>query len=170
MSKKEVDNFDKNENFIMFFREHLAEMRWLSQENPTAYNVFLFLCEHMDRGNGIICPSSLMEQYFNKSRVTISRAIKHLYDNGFIDILKIGTSNAYVINPSIAWTNKKAGIEYCQFNGTMLVDRKQNLDYSIEHPRTKMRNYTKKATQIPGQLSFAQLPEALEVQEDDIVD
>lgn len=169
-SKNQLDHH-KNDNFVMFFREHMPELRWLSMENRTAYNIFMFLCEHMDRGNGLICPSSLLEDYFNISRMTVSRAIRHLYDNGFIDILKVGGSNAYIVNPSIAWTNKKDGIEYCQFNGTFLIDRKQNLDYSLENQRIKMKNYSSKAKQIPGQLSFATFTnELVGIEEGDIVE
>lgn len=168
MSKKKEIRTPGNEDFVMFFRNHMPELRWLSIENPTAYNVFMFLCEHMDRSNGLICPSSLLEQYFNKSRVTISRAIQYLSNNGFICIMKVGTANAYIVNPSIAWTSKKEGIEYCQFNGTFLIDRKQNLDYSLEAQRLKMKNYSTKAKQIPGQLAFASFTEA--VLEDNLIE
>lgn len=162
MSRKvSIKHPNGNEDFVMFFRNHMTELRWLAKENPTAYAIFMFLCEHMDRGNGIICPSTLLEEYFNISKRTVQRAIKHLNDNGFICIMKVGTSNAYIINPSIAWTSKKEGIEYCQFDGTFLIDRKQNLDYSMEKERLKMKNYSARAKQIPGQLAFATYTEAL---------
>lgn len=166
-TKNQLDK-TKNDDFVMFFREHMPELRWLSIENTTAYNIFMFLCEHMDRSNGLICPSSILEDYFNVSKRTVQRAIKYLSDNGFICIMKVGTSNAYIVNPSIAWTSKKDGIEYCQFNGTFLIDRKQNLDYSLEAQRTKIKNYTKRAQQVPGQLAFATYTEA--VLEDNLIE
>ena len=159
--KNDIDKKIKNKDFVMFFRDHMTELRWLSRENPTAYQIFMFFCEHMDRGNGLVCPLSILEDYFGYSKRTIQRAIKHLSDNGFICVLKVGTSNAYVINPQIAWTSKRNGLEYCQFNGNILIDRKQNMDYSLDKQRLKMKNYSTKAKQIPGQLAFSTYTEEL---------
>lgn len=149
----------RNSNFIMLFRDKLPELMWLQMNHPQASTILMFLCNHMDRGNAIICPSSILEEYFDVSRQTISTNIRKLYNYGFIDILKCGNANAYVVNPDFAWTSEKKGMEYCAFNGKILINRSDNKDFDIEVSRTKMKKLQKVVRkdlsgQLPGQMRF----------------
>lgn len=136
-------NAIKNSNFIMLFRDNIPELMWLQMNHPRAASILMFLCNHMDRCNSIVCPSNILEEYFNVSRQTISENIRRLYEFGFIDILKCGTSNVYVINPDFAWTSEKKGMEYCSFNGKILINRKDNKDHDIEKQRRKLKSLEK---------------------------
>lgn len=129
----------KNENFVMFFRDHMPEMRWLSMNHPKAYSILLFIIEHMDYYNALMCPTSVMQEYFKVSRQTISNNIKVLRDNGFIDVLKVGTSNLYVTNPNVAWANDADKVLYCKFEGNILVNKSENLDYKFTHQFDKLK-------------------------------
>ena len=68
----------KNSDFVQLYRNHITEVRWLLKKNPLACEIFLFLLEHMDTSNALACSSALLEDYFEKSRTTIFRAIKVL--------------------------------------------------------------------------------------------
>lgn len=126
---KEQTETEKNGNFVQFYRPHLTEVTALAKANPVALELFLFICEHMDGYNALMCSYQVFVDYTGKSRQTCSKAIKHLYDNGYIDILKSGTSNVYIINQEIAWTSWSTSKQYCQFNGNILVSAKENQDY-----------------------------------------
>ena len=59
----------------------------------------------MDNRNALACSYAVFEDYFGKSRSTVYRAVKLLEENGFLNVLKMGTSNVYVVNEDLAWTD-----------------------------------------------------------------
>jgi DNA-binding PadR family transcriptional regulator len=65
--------------------------------------------------------------------MTIYRAIKTLQDNGFIDVLKMGTSNVYIVNEDLAWTDKNTKKKFAKYDGKILVSKKENKDYEYRN-------------------------------------
>lgn len=126
---EEREEQKKNSNFVMIYRDHMPEMRWLMKKSGIASSILNFIIEHMDSKNALICSQQVFVDYFEISRATVGRAIKLLYDNGFVDILKSGTSNVYIVNKEIAWTSWNNQKEYCQFNGNILISKTENKDY-----------------------------------------
>jgi len=111
----------KNSNFVMMYRDHMPEMRWLMRKSGIAASIFNFILEHMDTYNALVCSHKVFAEAFDVSTRTVDRCVKLLYDNGFIDILKSGTSNVYVVNQELAWTTWENEKEYCAFNGKILL-------------------------------------------------
>lgn len=132
MNLDRLDIFDKNDNFVQLYKQNISTIRWLNKNNPTALDVFLFIIEHMDDRNALACSYAVLEEALGKSKPTITRAIKCLKENGFVGVLKMGTSNVYVVNHEVAWTSKGNLKKYCKFNGNILITHKENLDYSYE--------------------------------------
>ncbi|MGG0261995.1 helix-turn-helix domain-containing protein [Bacillus mycoides] len=95
-------------------------------------SLLFFILEHIDNRNAFACSYSVFEDYFGKSRMTIYRAIKVLEKNGFIDVLKMGTSNVYVVNEDLAWTDKNTSKTFAKHNGDILVSKKENKDYQYQ--------------------------------------
>lgn len=132
-NQEHEDKKDKlNSDFVQLYRNHLTEIRWLMNKNTLACELFLFIIEHMDTSNALACSSAIFEDYFGKSRSTISRAVKLLKDEGFISTLKMGTCNVYIVNQDVAWTSWNNKKEYCKFEGNILVSRKENKDYAYK--------------------------------------
>lgn len=129
----------KNSNFVQLYRNNITAIRWLSKNNSTALEMFLFILEHMDHTNALGCSYSIFEEALGKSKPTITRAIKVLKDNGFLSVLKMGTSNVYVINQDIAWSSWDNKKKYCKFNGNMLISHKENKDYAYEKTSSKVK-------------------------------
>ena len=130
--QKEIENQEnekKNSNFIMMYREHMTEIRWLINKSGKAANILNFILEHMDYNNALMCSYQVFIDYFEISHSTVVRAIKLLKENGFIDVLKSGTSNVYIVNQEIAWTSWDNQKKYCKFNGNILISAKENKDY-----------------------------------------
>lgn len=78
---------------------------WLMAKSPIAYRIFKFLMNNMDSYNAVICFQTVIQERFNLSRMTVSRAIKLLKEKQHIDIYKSGTSNVYAVNKQIAWNS-----------------------------------------------------------------
>ena len=137
--QEEREKVRKNRNFVQFYRTNMPELRWLSETNGLAFSILLFVIEHMDNRNALACSYAILEDYFEKSRTTIYRAVKLLEDNGFVSILKMGNSNVYIVNSEVAWSSWGNQKEYCQFDGKILVSRKENKDYTYRSQFDKFK-------------------------------
>lgn len=129
----------KNENFVQMYRDHMPELRWLMKKSGIASSILNFIMEHMDYHNALCCSYTVFMDYFDVSKPTISRAIKLLKDNGFIDVLKSGTSNVYIVNHEVAWTSYGEDKKMCKFNGNIIVSQKENKDYFYRNQFDKFK-------------------------------
>ena len=129
----------KNRNFVMLYRDHMPEMRWLAKRSGIATSILMFILEHMDVRNCLVCSYKVFMEYFEISSDTVRRSIRLLQENGFIDILKSGLSNVYVINPEIAWCSWGNQKQYCQFDGKVLISRTENKDYSYRNQFDRLK-------------------------------
>lgn len=127
--EKKREQESKNSNFVQLYRESMPEMRWLMTNHQFASSLLFFILEHMDNRNALACSYSVFEDYFGKHKTTIYRNLKILEDNGFVDILKMGTSNVYVVNADLAWTDSNSTKKYAKYDGKILVSKKENKDY-----------------------------------------
>jgi len=131
-SQKQQEEKKKNINFIQIYRDNMPELRWLMNTHTFASNLLFFILEHMDNKNALACSYSVFEDYFGKSRTTIYRGIKTLEENGFLDVLKMGTSNLYVVNENLAWTDANDKKKFAKYDGKILVSKKENKDYEYK--------------------------------------
>lgn len=119
----------RNSDFVQIYRENMPELRWLMSNHNFPTALLFFIIEHMDNRNALACSYAVFEDYFSKSRMTIYRGLKVLEENGFIDVLKMGTSNVYLVNQDLAWTDRKDMKKFAKYDGKILVSRKENKDY-----------------------------------------
>lgn len=137
--KEDMENAKKNNNFVQLYRENMPELRWLMGKSGVASKLLFFIIEHMDSKNALACSYSIFEDYLEVSKPTITRAIKLLKDSGFVDVLKMGTSNVYVINTEIAWSSWENQKKYAKFNGNLLISKKENKDYQYRNQFDKFK-------------------------------
>ena len=57
--------------------------------------------------------------------MTIYRGIKVLEENGFLSVLKMGTSNVYLVNEDLAWTDSNDKKKFAKYDGKILVSKKK---------------------------------------------
>jgi len=142
--KEIAEETKKNSNFIQLYRDNLPELRWLMSNYAFASSVLFFILEFMDGKNVLACPNTVMMEYFSKSKSSILRAIKVLDDNGFLTVMKLGTTNVYIVNTQVAWTsysNQKTGasITYSNLDGNMLISKKENMDYDLRQQNERFK-------------------------------
>jgi len=134
---KETLKKEKNSPFSrwsQFNLEHTKELMWLALKHPKAHAILYFLVDQMDGKNAVMCSYAVLQEILNIGRTTASTAIKTLKDNGFIAVLKSGTSNIYAINDSVywkSWGNKK---QYSKFPANIILslsEQEKNLQTKI---------------------------------------
>lgn len=130
--EKEHEERKKNHNFIQLYRDNMSELRWLMSNHSFASSLLFFILEHMDNRNALACSYSVFEDYFDKSRSTVYRAIKLLEENGFLNVLKMGSSNVYVVNEDLAWSDSNDKKKFAKYDGKILVSKKENKDYEYQ--------------------------------------
>jgi DNA-binding transcriptional ArsR family regulator len=107
----------------------MPELRWLMRTSGIASMLLNFIMEHMDNKNALMCSYQVLMDYLEVSKATVTRSVRLLYENGFVDILKSGTSNVYIVNHEVAWTSWDSQKKYSKFSGNILISAKENKDY-----------------------------------------
>lgn len=123
-TEEEIRNRKKKSPFANFYqinKEHSKDLIWLVSENPTAYRILLFLLDHMDKYNAVMCSYFVIQEALGMSRATTFRAIKVLKERGFIAVYKSGSSNVYVVNNDLAWNSWGNNVKYCEFPANVII-------------------------------------------------
>lgn len=104
--KESADEFArKNFNFLQIEKRQLREMRRLVNLDVNAFNVLTILAERMNRMNAICCSQKTLMKITGLSRTSVHNAVSILKKEHWLEVVKIGTANAYVINSRVFWQN-----------------------------------------------------------------
>ena len=128
--REEIEQQKKESNnppFVQVYKGMgLKALQWLIKDNSLASEIFVFFMDNMNNNNLVMASQQLLTEEFGKGRTTIYKAIKHLEEHNFINIAKVGTANAYIINPEVAFQDGQHKKKYVGFNGTILLSKKEN--------------------------------------------
>ena len=119
----------KNRDFIQLYRDHIDDVAKLARDNGKAYDLFMLLVKHMDGTNALAVSNIALSELLQVTTRTVQRAVKYLMDNGWVCVLKSGTSNVYIVNPDVAWTSYGNQKQYCKFQANVLLSSSENAEY-----------------------------------------
>lgn len=125
---KETSRNKENQDFVMLYRHYINQIADIGLQDAKALTVLLFLVRNMDGKNSLIISMKMLSEMLDMSRQTLSKKIKFLQDNGWIQVFKVGTANAYVINPDVVWTSYADQKKYCKFEATVMLDYSDSWD------------------------------------------
>lgn len=126
-AERTTKNRRKNEGgFYMMSRKAEKNMRELAKDNPTASLVFSVIREHMQIGtNAVTISNAAFAQILGKSTKTVSRATKYLVDKKYVQVIKVGTGNSYVVNEKIAFSGTPQQ-RMAVFSSTVVAHESEN--------------------------------------------
>lgn len=128
------DNF----NFVQVSRAYLKDWRGLTRKSPIASEILMYLVEHMGRTtNAVVCSYTTLMEITKVSRASVSRAIKILKDERWIEAIKIGNATAYCVNASAFWQAGRNQKKYAIFQATVIASSTEQESDFIEkskHP------------------------------------
>ena len=105
----------------MMSRAAEKNLRTLQRENSTASLVFSIIRENMQIGtNAVTVSNEALAKILGVSKRTIARATKHLKDKNYVQVIKVGTSNTYVVNERVAFAGT-AGQRKAVFSATVVA-------------------------------------------------
>lgn len=107
--------------YYMMSRAAEKNLRALQRENSNASLVFSVIRENMQIGtNAVTISNEALAKILGVSKRTIVRATKHLKDKQYVQVIKIGTSNTYVVNEQVAFAGS-AGQRKAVFSATVVA-------------------------------------------------
>ena len=124
----------ENKDFVMYFRPFMDELTKMAGENYTAYKLFQFFCKNIDGTNALVVSMNALSEIMSTTTKTIQRAVKYLKNNGWICVMKSGTSNVYIVNPDVAWTSCADQKATCNFHANVILCSSENAEY-LKNPK-----------------------------------
>ena len=124
-------------SFLQVNKDAYKAEDWLMSKSPIAYRIFKFLMNNMDGYNAVICSYQVLEEYFNVSKPTVTRAVKLLKEKQYVDIYKSGTSNLYTINKHIAWTSWGTNYQYAKFGTNIIISESEQQHIRLKTVKNK---------------------------------
>jgi len=107
-------------DFVQFTRGYLQETRALAKKSLPAFMVFNFLTERMTRQNAIVVSVNTLSEILELHRTTVIKAIKILQSGNWIQVVKIGQSNGYLVNSRVVWRSHQEK-RYGYFGADVIV-------------------------------------------------
>lgn len=125
--KEECEKAKKSpyDNWIQLNKDAYKAEDWLMAKSPIAYRIFKFLMNNMDGYNAVVCSYQVLQEYFDVSKPTITRAVKLLKERNYIDVHKSGTSNVYTVNKQIAWNSWGNHFKYAKFGANIIISESE---------------------------------------------
>lgn len=107
--------------YYMMSRAAEKNLRALQKESPAAALAFSVIRENMQIGtNAVAISNTAFCKIIGKSRATVTRAIKHLVDHRYVQVVKVGTTNTYVVNEQVAFSGNP-GQRRAVFSATVVA-------------------------------------------------
>lgn len=118
-------------DFVQYTRGYLKNQRELARRSPAAWQVFTLLTERMNKSNAIVISQATMAEILGYTRTTINSAVKLLEKENWMQVVKVGQVNAYVINSKVVWRDR-SGKRYASFSADVVISETEQ-NKAIEH-------------------------------------
>lgn len=122
IKQKEAESrIPKNLDFVQVQRSELRSISELGAKNNLSLKLLMIFAQTMNKQNAVMISFEALKQMTNKSRATIDRAIKILKDDQWVQVVKVGTANAYVLNSAVFWTDRGDKKYISTFNASVVT-------------------------------------------------
>jgi len=115
--------------FYQINKDNSDYLRSCLDENPKALKLLLFIFDHMDKYNAVICSYKVFQETLGMGQATVARCVKYLKDHGFLYVYKTGTSNVYVANKNLVWNSWGNNVEYCEFPANIILSASEQEEH-----------------------------------------
>ena len=132
----------KNMDFVQVSRSEMRAIADLGAKSSLSLEILMMLAQVMNKENAVMMSYETMESLTNKSKRQLSRAISLLKAEHWIQVVKVGTANAYVLNNAVFWTHR-GDKKYATFSAKVVT----TLD---EQDKDLRRSPTVKLQRVPS--------------------
>jgi hypothetical protein len=141
--EKSAKRVTKNMDFVQVQRSEVLAISELAEKSKIALKILMLFVQVMDKGNAVMMSSSVIQELTGRSRSAISAAISILKKEKWVQVLKVGTANIYVLNSSVFWTAGANQKLYANFNAKIITslseqEKDLRLNQKVKLKRTPM--------------------------------
>lgn len=126
-------------DFTMVTRGYWADIRALSKRMPVAFQLLTLITERMNRTNALVVSQATLSELLGVGRTTVHKAVRLLEQEKWVQVVKVGTANAYILNSKVAWRDH-SGKRYGSFYAEVLVSQKEQQKTSEELEGVELRH------------------------------
>jgi DNA-binding transcriptional regulator YhcF (GntR family) len=106
--------------WLQFEKKALKELQVLAIKSPAAMGTLMYMVNRMSRSNALVVSQQAMADELGIKRESVNRAIKHLVDHNFLQVIKAGGASVYVVNSRVAWQGNR-GERYAAFQADVIA-------------------------------------------------
>lgn len=128
-------------SFLQVNDENYKAEDWLMRKSPAAYRVLRFISRNMDNYNALICSQQVFAESLGYSKVTISNAVKLLKEKKYINIVKSGNTNVYLINKELYWHSYGTNYARAEFGAKIIISADEQEAEEVEPIKLKAKRY-----------------------------
>lgn len=138
-AEKAAQRLPKNMDFVQVSRAELRAIADLGAKSALALDLLMVLAQSMDKQNAVMISFKAMKQILGKSRPTLDRAVRLLREDKWIQVVKVGTANAYILNSAVFWTDRGDKRHMASF-GAQIVTTLEEQDKDLRaNPNVKLK-------------------------------
>lgn len=135
-----MKQLSKNPNdFTMVTRGYWSDIRVLSKRMPVAFQMLTLITERMNKSNALVISQATLCEMLGVGRTTVHKATRLLEDEKWVQVVKIGTANAYIMNSKVVWRDV-AGKRYSGFYAEVIVSEEEQKKTSEELDNLDLRS------------------------------
>lgn len=116
--------------------EASEDLRGLIGREPKAAQLMLALIERMVPGGGgvVVASRTTMGELIGASVPTVTRALRVLVAEGWVQRIRIGGAPALAINSRVAWVGPRGDLPHAVFAATVIASRSEQDAIALEPP------------------------------------
>jgi hypothetical protein len=116
-----------NFGWLMMDKKPIQAMKRLAVAHPIAMGALMHMVENMSRSNAFMASQQSIAKALGVTSRAIKTAVAELETQKFVQIIKIGTANAYIVNTKVAWQGNR-GARFAHFHADIVA-------YEVEQSR-----------------------------------
>lgn len=106
--------------WLQFEKKAMKELQVLAIKTPVAMGTLMYMVNRMSRSNALVVSQQAIASELGIKRESVNRAIKHLTDHNFVQVIKAGGASVYVVNSRVAWQGDR-GARYAAFGADVIA-------------------------------------------------
>lgn len=122
--------------WLQFEKKALKELQILAIKSPAAMGCLMFMVNKMSRSNALVVSQGAIANELGIKRESVNRAIRHLAEHNFIEVIKAGGTSVYRVNTRVAWQGNR-GARYAHFTADVLALEDEQINPIDELPPLK---------------------------------
>jgi len=106
--------------WLQFEKKAMKELQVLAIKSPAAMGTLMYMVNRMSRSNALVVSQKAIADELGIKRESVNRAIKHLTDHNFVQVIKAGGASVYVVNSRVAWQGDR-GARFAAFGADVIA-------------------------------------------------